>query len=386
MKAAGIDRRTFIRKSVAATAGFALGYATRGVADTGQGRAVADVNIDALFTPFAIGPYQAKNRFVMAPMAVGNYHEGVPTAEVADHYERRAKGGAGLLITGGTIVDHPRGSAETNIGRMNARSQETWKRITEKVHAHQAGIFCQLWHQGPLTEPGIGPRAMVEDGRTVVSVAFPSDLTSVIDSFVRSARLARGAGFDGVEIHGAHGYLLDAYLRAFGTRAVATTEVSPETFVYQLVKEVRAAVGPRFPLGFRFSRWSNDEYSGNYLADPTRLQDVLLPLKQAGVDVFHASRGYGPFWLPEYKESSLSLAGWCRRTTAMPTITVGHVGLEPRQFFSRNEGGLATLMSQFAEGQFDLVAVGRALLKNPDWVNMVQRKEYAALIAVGPAD
>jgi 2,4-dienoyl-CoA reductase-like NADH-dependent reductase (Old Yellow Enzyme family) len=116
------------------------------------------------------------------------------------------------------------------------------------------------------------------------------------------------------------------------------------------------------------------------------LQKVLLPLKQAGVDVFHASRGYGPFWPPEYKESALSLAGWCRRTTAMPTITVGHVGLDPQQFFGRHEGGLATLMSQFAEGQFDLVAVGRALLKNPDWVQMVQRKEYAALIAAGSAD
>jgi len=371
---------------VAATAGFSLGYAARGVANVVQGPAVSEVNIDALFMPFAIGPYQAKNRFVMAPMAVGDYQDGAPKAEVADHYERHAKGGVGLLITGGTIVDHALGSAETNIGRMNARSREAWKRITDKVHAHQAGIFCQLWHQGPLTEPGIGPRAIVEDGRTVVSVASRSDLTSVIDSFVRSARLARDAGFDGVEIHGAHGYLLDAYLRAFGARAVATTEVSPETFVCQLVKEVRAAVGPRFPLGFRFSRWSNAEYSGNYLADPTLLQAVLLPLKQAGVDVFHASRGYGPFWPPEYKGSPLSLAGWCRRATAMPTITVGHVGLDPQQFFGRHEGGLATLTSQLAEGQFDLVAVGRALLKNPDWVHMVQRKEYAALIAAGSAD
>lgn len=386
MKKPGRDRRTFIRQSIAAASGFSLGRATQTVASAAKGRPVADVSIDALFTPYSIGPCQTRNRFVMAPMSVGEYEDGVPTAGVADHYELRAKGGVGLLITGGTIVDHPLGSAEANVGRMNARSLEAWKVITEKVHAHGAGIFCQLWHQGPLTNPGIGPRAIVEEGSTVVTEASRSDLTSVIESFVRSARLAHDAGFDGVEIHGAHGYLLDSYLRAFGTRAADNTEVTPETFVYLLVKEVRAAVGPRFPMGFRFSRWSNSEYSGNYLGDPASLEGILLPLKQAGVDVFHASRGYGPFWPPEYKESPLTLAGWCKRGTGMPTITVGHVGLEPRQFFSGNEGGLSTLMNQLTGNQFDLVAVGRALLKNPDWVSMLKRKQYAALIAAGPAE
>jgi len=379
-------RRTLIKRALAAAAAWSLGHAERSLAAGTTPRPAPAIDIDALFTPFAIGRFQTKNRFVMAPMSIGGCRDGAPKASLSDHYELRARGGAGLLITGGTIVDHPLGAADAEVGRMTEQSQEGWRRVVDKVHAHEAGIFCQLWHQGPQTRPGIGPRAIVEYGRTVIAKASPSDLAAVVQSFARSARLAREAGFDGVEIHGAHGYLLDSYLRAFGTRAAATDEVTPATFVYLVVKAVRASVGTRFPIGFRFSRWSIAGGSGRYLADPASLERVLLPLKEAGVDVFHASRGYGPFWTPEYADSPLSLAGWCRRISDLPTITVGHVGLDPQQFFGSQAGSLSMLMEQWRGHQFDLVAVGRALLKNPDWVAMLQRREYDALSAASAAD
>ncbi|MFO0687851.1 MAG: 12-oxophytodienoate reductase [Myxococcota bacterium] len=380
-----LDRRAFIRRSIAATAALSLGRSVPTWARDEPDRPAPDPDVDALFTPFAFGSLRTKNRFVMAPMSVGDFRDGAPTRAVAEHYAARAKGGVGLLITGGTIVDHPAGSAESDVGRMNARTVESWKRITESVHAHDARFFCQLWHQGPLTRPGIGPRPIVEGGTPVVTVASRSELARVIESFARSAGLAREAGFDGLELHGAHGYLLDAYLRHFGTRAASTNEVDPETFVFLLVKAVRSEVGPEFPIGFRFSRWSNVEESGRYLADPEALEKVMRPLKQAGVDVFHASRGYGPFWPAEYPTSPLSLAGWCRRITDTATITVGHVGLDPRPFFGGSTGGLSTLVEQLNAQQFDLVAVGRALLKNADWVEQVRRREFAALIEAGSA-
>ncbi len=378
-------RRAFLRGSRAATAGMVLGSGARVRAASGA-LAVNDVDTSPLFTSFTIGPFQTKNRFVMAPMSVGEFADGAPTDQVVEHYASRARGGVGLVITGGVIVDDPHGSAETDVGRMNASTVDAWKRVVAAVHAHDAGIFCQLWHQGPLTQPGIGPRKVTEKGRTVVKQASNRDLAAVIEAFARSARLAQQAGFDGVEIHGAHGYLLDEYLRTYGTRATATNDVTPESFVYLLVKDVRSVVGPRFPVGFRFSRWSNSPYSGGYLADPASMKETLSPLVQAGVDVFHASRGYGPFWPAEYQGSPLSLAGWCRRITGRPTITVGHVGLDPAQFFGNRAGGLGALVDQFNAGQFDLVAVGRALLKNPEWVQMLKRKEYAALIAAGRAE
>jgi len=323
--------------------------------------------LQGLFAPLTIRSFTSKNRFAMAPMAQGVFDNGAPTPAVVAHYEARALGGVGLIITGGVIIDHPLGSGETNIGRMNRGTVEAWKRLAGSVHEAGAGIFCQLWHQGPQTRPGMGPHEVTENGTVTVKAATRQDLRDVVDAYARSAELARNAGFDGVEIHGAHGYLPDSYLREYGASAPVSAEVTEPAFVYHVVAAVRQAVGADFPICFRFSRWSVSPYTGDYLSSPAAMEKVLLPLREAGVDVFHASRGFDPFWPPEFPDSPLSLAGWARRLTGMPVIAVGHLGLNADESAERPGESLRALTAQFAAGQFDMIAVGRALLRDPEW-------------------
>jgi len=181
----------------------------------------------------------------------------------------------------------------------------------------------------------------------------------LFDTFLKAAVLAREIGFDGIELHGAHGYLLDSFLRA-----------GQADFVYELVKAIRDNVGDDYPLAIRFSPWGVGEYAARQFESPGDLTKVLLSLKEAGIDVFHASTRR--FWVPEFDNSDLNLAGWTRKITGSPTITVGNIGLVTDEWFGEGQESQRELMRRFDRGEFDMVAVGRPLLSEPEWVNKVR--------------
>jgi 2,4-dienoyl-CoA reductase-like NADH-dependent reductase (Old Yellow Enzyme family) len=141
-----------------------------------------------------------------------------------------------------------------------------------------------------------------------------------------------------------------------------------------IVRACREAVGPDFPIVLRFSQWKQQDYGAKLAQNPDELSVFLAPLVDAGVDVFHCSTRR--FWLPEFEGSDLNLAGWTKRLTGKPTITVGSVGLD-QEFLGAFGGqnsevrGLEELILRFDRGEFDLVAVGRALLQDPEWVEKV---------------
>jgi len=180
-----------------------------------------------------------------------------------------------------------------------------------------------------------------------------------------------------VELHGAHGYLLDQFLWAGTNRrtdAFGGDPVRRTRFAVEIVAAVREAVSPGFPVLFRYSQWKQDAYDARLAETPEELEAILAPLAAAGVDAFHASTRR--YWLPEFEGSDLNLAGWTKKITGKPTITVGSVGLDGDflQAFA-GEGssvqGLDNLLERLERDEFDLVAVGRALLQDPEWAAKV---------------
>ncbi|MER6470018.1 NADH:flavin oxidoreductase [Streptomyces collinus] len=349
-----------------------------------------------LSRPIALNGLTVPNRIVMAPMTRMFSPGGVPGEDVRSYYARRAAAGVGLIVTEGTYVGHDSAGNSGRVPRFHGEEQLAgWAKVAEDVHAAGGTIVPQLWHIGMVREqgqnpfpdaPAMGPSGLVTAGAEATGKAMTQqDLDDVIGAFARAAADAERIGFDGVEIHGAHGYLLDQFLwegtnrrtDAYGGDPVARAKFSAE-----IVAAVRAAVSPEFPVIFRYSQWKQQDYTARLAETPEELEAILTPLAAAGVDVFHASTRR--YWLPEFDGSDLNLAGWTKKLTGKPVITVGSVGLDG-DFTGAFQGqgspvkGIENLLDRMESDEFDMVAVGRALLQDPDWAAKVLADRFEDL-------
>ena len=346
--------------------------------------------VKALFEPFRLGNLELPTRVVMAPMTRSFSPGGVPNSKVIEYYRRRAAAGVGLIITEGTTVNHPAANGYPNVPRFYGEDALAgWKKVVDAVHAEGGRIVPQLWHVGNVRKlgtepdgdvPGYGPMEKLKDGKEVVHGMTQADIDNVIAAFAQAARDAQSIGMDGVEIHGAHGYLVDQFFWEGSnqrTDGYGGSLANRSRFAIELIKAVRAAVGPDFPIILRFSQWKQQDYSARLVLTPEALGEFLQPLSDAGVDIFHCSTRR--FWEPEFDGSDLNLAGWTRKLTGKPTITVGSVGLDGEflQFMVNTDkvaqpASLEKLLERLNNDEFDLVAVGRALLVDPDWAVKVR--------------
>ena len=346
--------------------------------------------VKALFEPFRLGNLELPTRVVMAPMTRSFSPGGVPNSKVIEYYRRRAAAGVGLIITEGTTVNHPAANGYPNVPRFYGEDALAgWKKVVDAVHAEGGRIVPQLWHVGNVRKlgtepdgdvPGYGPMEKLKDGKEVVHGMTQADIDNVIAAFAQAARDAQSIGMDGVEIHGAHGYLVDQFFWEGSnqrTDGYGGSLANRSRFAIELIKAVRAAVGPDFPIILRFSQWKQQDYSARLVLTPEALGEFLQPLSDAGVDIFHCSTRR--FWEPEFDGSDLNLAGWTRQLTGKPTITVGSVGLDGEflQFMVNTDkvakpADLGALLTRLNNQEFDLVAVGRALLVDPDWAVKVR--------------
>ncbi|WP_433685120.1 NADH:flavin oxidoreductase [Nocardia sp. CA-119907] len=343
---------------------------------------------EILSRPVALNGLTVPNRIVMAPMTRMFSPGGVPGGDVRSYYARRAAAGVGLIVTEGTYVGHESAGQSDRVPRFHGEEQLAgWAKVAEAVHAAGGTIVPQLWHIGMVRKqgdapyadaPAVGPSGIRVDGTEGTGKAMVRrDLDDVIGAFAEAAAAAERIGFDGVELHGAHGYLLDQFLWARTNRrtdAYGGDPVARTTFAAEIVAAVRAAVSPGFPVIFRYSQWKQDAYDARLAETPQELEAILAPLAAAGVDAFHASTRR--YWLPEFDGSDLNLAGWTKKLTGRPTITVGSVGLDGdfiRAFTGEGAelGSLDNLLDRLERDEFDLVAVGRALLQDPEWASKV---------------
>jgi len=348
------------------------------------------MSAQALFQPFHLGSLVLSSRIVMAPMTRSFCPGGVPNAQVVEYYRRRAGAGVGLIITEGTTVGHKAANGYPDVPRFHGEDALAgWKRVVDAVHGEGGKIIPQLWHVGSVRKlgtepdpsvPGYGPMQKVKNDNVVVHGMSHADIAEVVAAFAQAARDAQAIGMDGVEIHGAHGYLVDQFFWEGSnqrTDEYAGSMANRARFAVQIIQAIRAAVGPDFPIILRFSQWKQQDYSARLAQTPEELAEFLQPLCDAGVDIFHCSTRR--FWEPEFEGSDLNLAGWTRKLTGKPTITVGSVGLDGEflQFMVDTDkvaqpASLENLLARLGREEFDLVAVGRALLVDPDWAAKVR--------------
>ncbi|NEW39825.1 NADH:flavin oxidoreductase [Nocardia cyriacigeorgica] len=344
-----------------------------------------------LFTPIGIRSLALPNRVVMSPMTREHSPGGVPGADVAAYYRRRAEGGTGLIVTEGVAIDHPSAVDSAKVPRLHGDAALAgWRGVVGAVHAAGGRIIPQLWHVGPLwgamgaVDPEVVPMRPSglwgEPGRTVypadyiAKASIPTramtegDIEEVIAAYVRSARNAIAVGFDGIAIHAGHGYLLDSFLWK-------STNVRDDhwggdlhrrtNFPVEVVRAIRSEIGPRPPIFYRFSQHKQQDYGARFADTPDELSLVLNALVDAGVDVLDASARR--FHDPAFEGSDLTLAGWAKKLTGAVSMAVGSIGLSTslRDPGRPEPADLDGLLRRLDDGEFDLAAIGRLHLAEP---------------------
>jgi 2,4-dienoyl-CoA reductase-like NADH-dependent reductase (Old Yellow Enzyme family) len=297
-----------------------------------------------------------------------------------------------MVITEGTAIPHPVAQQNGRIPNFSGANLPRWRSVSEAVHGAGAAMVAQLWHAGLYREQSdtcnpeslsIAPSIV---GKAPVRAMTEEDIADVVDSYAIAAKDACDLGFDGIEIHGAHGYLPDQF---FWPRTNRRTDryggpiENRVRFAVQVVREIRQRTRPDFPILFRFSQWKGSQYDARVAETPEELEAWLVPLAEAGVDIFDASTRR--FWLPEFPGSELNLAGWAKKLTGKASMTVGSVGLESplevgkigtMNSAAASVANLDRLVTMMRRGDFDLVALGRIILTNPDWPNLVRAGRF----------
>lgn len=347
--------------------------------------------MNAMLSPLEVRSLRLENRIVMSPMTRTHSPGGVPGADVAAYYARRAAGGTGLIVTEGVAIDHPSAVDHADVPRMfGDDALERWREVVTQVHDAGGRIIPQLWHVGPLWgvmhggparpmrpsglwgTPGVTlyPADVVRTLAIPTPVMTDDDMAAVIDAYRHAARAAVDVGFDGVALHGGHGYLLDSFLWADTNRRKdqwGGDAARRASFPAAVVRAVREEIGARLPVFYRFSQHKQQDYRAQLARTPAELEALLTPIVAAGVDVLDASARY--FHLPAFPGSDLTLAGWAKRLTGARTMAVGSFGLGRalREHGSRHSivDNRADVESRLECGEFDLIAIGRLHLADP---------------------
>lgn len=334
-----------------------------------------------LFSSFRLGALTLANRAVVAPMTrTSATPDGRATPEMARYYAGYARGGFGLIETEGTYIDeaYSQGYA-AQPGIANGAQVRAWRAVTDAVHAEGAPIILQLMHAGALSQfnpfrnETVAPSAFTPPGEQLPNYGgngpFPrarplerSELEAILAAFADAAVRAREAGFDGVELHGANGYLLDQFLTAYINRRedeYGGTAESRVRFLSQAIRSIRAAVGSDYPVGIRISQTKINDPEHVWPGGERDASAIFGALADAGADFVHTT-GHDAL-APAFHDDDggSTLASWARRYAGVAVIANGHLETPERA-----ESALAS------EGA-DLVSLARAALANRDWPRRV---------------
>lgn len=345
-----------------------------------------------LFEPFTLNGTTLANRWVMPAMQRGKCENGAPLPELATYYRQRAEGGVSLIIGESAAVDHPSATVQPGAAWVNESTRDGWARCVDAVHGAGGHMMLQLWHEGAIRSDGqaLSPSGLAFPGKESGRAATLDELAEIRDGFVRSALVAQKTGAVGVEVHAAHGYMLDQFLW-HGTNIREDGYGGPDIadrarFPAEIVAAIRDACGSEFIINIRFSQWKEVDYTAKIAPTPDDLARLVTILREAGVDAIHASNRR--FWEGEWDGDRRNLAGWSKALSGLPTITVGSVGLDTdimTTIMEKTDPGarVAEAIDELEErrraDEFDLVAVGRALIADPDFVRKVEQRDYDAI-------
>jgi 2,4-dienoyl-CoA reductase-like NADH-dependent reductase (Old Yellow Enzyme family) len=340
-------------------------------ADNGRGPSALD--------EIALGSLTLGNRVVVAPMTrVSAEPDGLPSEQMTSYYERFAIGGFGLVITEGTFTDFAfaRGY-RLQPGLVTDRHVGAWRLVTHAVHRHRTAIIAQLMHAGALSQAldrSAGPSAVLPKGEMLEAYGgsgpyrlpkamTEADIEAAIASFASAAANARAAGFDGVEIHGANGYLLDQFLTTYTnvrTDRYGGTTTNRVRLFCDVAKAVRAAVGDDFIVGMRLSQTKVNDPDYRW-SGVDEAEAVFTAVGGSGVDYLHIVDDLRGWREAEQVAPGVTLTKVARQATGLPVIANGGVD------------DVALLREILAEGHADLVALARGALANPDCVDKLRK-------------
>jgi len=329
--------------------------------------------MNALFSSTRIGQLELPNRFAVAPMTrVSASEHGHATEQMARYYRRFAEGGFGLVITEGIYTDQAYSQGYLfQPGLSSAEQAQSWRPVVDAVHAAGGKIFAQLMHAGALAQGNrfrgdtAGPSSVQPKGEQMAlyrgrgAYAVPlemtqADIAKAITGFAQAAQRAVEAGFDGIEIHGANGYLLDQFLTDYTNRRSdewgGTTENRVRLHT-QVVDAVRAAIGAQLPVGVRISQAKVNDYLHKWAGGESDARTVFTALAAAGASFLHVTEFEA--WKPAFGNDGPSLVQLARQfAPGVPLIANG----------SLHESGRA---AQLLDAGADIVALGRGALSNP---------------------
>jgi 2,4-dienoyl-CoA reductase-like NADH-dependent reductase (Old Yellow Enzyme family) len=322
-----------------------------------------------LFSPIAIGGVTLRNRLAVAPMTrVSAGSDGCVTDRMVAYYEEFARGGWGLVETEGTYIDdeYSQGRAHQP-GIATTAQRDAWRRVVDAVHGRGAAVFIQLQHAGALAEYGhtrtetVGPSPVLPRGKKPLAVPREltvPDIARIQEHFARAARRAVEAGFDGVELHGHNGYLIDQFLTGctnLRSDQYGGSITNRIRFAVETVDAVRRAVPAAYPVGVRLNHAKSHDPTYVWPGGEDDAATIVRSLIAAGATFLHISALHDP------------QAGRANRQLLDVARSAGQVMLIAN-------GGLddpARAHALVNEGHTDLVALARGALANPDWPSRV---------------
>lgn len=323
----------------------------------------------SLFSPLPLGgDFPAlPNRVVMGPMTLNQATEsGHITDWIVDWYERRAAGGTGTLIGAAVFVSQGGRGWANAVGIADDSYTDGWRRCVDVAHKHGALFGTQLFHGGAassnklLGQQPVSASDWTREGFDPARALKAEEIEQIIDDFAAGARRSIKAGCDFVELHGAHGYLLHQFWRQDVNKRTDKWG-DPLAFPVAVTQAVRAVIGPKIPLLYRFSIHADAPDAPNAPVTPESLQAFLVALEAAGVDAWDIScwresrRGY-------FGTETL-LSDWVRQFSSKPRIVAGNI-LTPQE---------AT--DYINEGHAEAVALARALIVDSQWAKKAKKGE-----------
>ncbi|MFI6743546.1 tRNA-dihydrouridine synthase [Nonomuraea sp. NPDC050451] len=327
--------------------------------------------------PDRIGDLHLANRLAVSPMTrVSAAADGTPTSEMADYYTAFARGGFSLVLTEGTYTDTRYSQGYANQpGIVTDGHEAAWRDITSRVHDAGAPMILQLMHAGALSQgnryrddtaapSAVQPRGqkMPEYGghgpwRTPRAMS-QDDLDQVVHGFVTSAVRARRAGFDGVEVHGANGYLVDQFLTDYTNQRgdrYGGTVANRVRLAAEIVSAIRAEVGPRFCVGIRLSQGKVNDFTHRWAGGSRDAEIIFAALAEAGASYLHIA-SEGRDWVETATlDGQVTITGLARKVTGLPVLANGGM----------HDPARAAMVLQ--DGHADVLALGRGALANPDF-------------------
>ena len=336
-----------------------------------------------VFTGITLKGLDFTNRLSVAPMTrISASAAGVPGERMQHYYERFARGGFSLITTEGIYTDNAYSQTYRDQPGLTDREQAAaWRRVVDTVHAAGGRIFAQLMHGGALAQGNpyrpdtVGPSAIRPKGTQMTGYhgdgpyPLPREISEVeiaeaIEGFAKAARLAiEVAGFDGIEIHGANGYLLDQFFTDFSNRRTdrwGGDIVQRLGLSLEVLKAVRAAIGPNVPLGLRLSQGKVNDFRHKWAEREPGAARVFKTLAESPADFVHVTEFEA--WKPAFDGGDASLVALAHRHA-------------PRLFLIAN-GSLHDLAraEEVMEAGADMIALGRGALVNPDWPRLTAKR------------